>query len=62
MQQDRRSSEVQMGLFQSRPERPEWKALPTETKQTVLSLLIELLAEAGVVMRATAETPGRSDD
>jgi len=61
MRQDRRQCEIQMGLFQPRPERPEWKALPIETKQSVLSLLIELLAQAAVV-RATAEAQGRSDD
>lgn len=61
MRQDRRQSEIQMGLFQARLERPEWKALPAETKQTVMPLLIELL-EAAAVAKSTQKAQGRSDD
>src|SRR5262245_34193123 len=61
MRQDRRQCEIQMGLSQPRLERPEWKALPIKTKQTVLSLLIELLQEAAVAQTAP-KAQGRGDD
>ena len=61
MRPHRRQSEIQMGLFQPRPERPEWKTLPIETKQNVLWLLIELLEEAAVA-KTTPPTQERSDD
>ena len=61
MRQDRRQFEIQMGLFQPRLERPKWKALPSETKRTVLPLLVELL-ERAAIRQSTPEPQGRSDD
>lgn len=41
-----RRSRIQLGLFQPRVELPEWKAVPPDVRQTVASLLLELLKEA----------------
>ena len=34
-----RRSQIQLGLFQPRVERPEWKAIPQDVRQTVMSLI-----------------------
>lgn len=41
-----RRSENQLGLFQPAVERPEWKAMPPDVRQTVMSLLVELFKQA----------------
>ncbi len=59
MRQDAREPEIQMGLFQPKVELP--KAIPVETKQTVVSLLVKLLQEAAMAESVT-KPQGRNDD
>ena len=61
MRQDSRQFEIQIALFQPRVERPEWNNMPAETKQAVLSLIVELLQEAAA-MESTAQIKERTGD
>jgi len=49
-------------LFQPRVERPEWKAIPQDVRQTVMSLLIELFKEAAWLIEDDARKKRENDD
>ncbi len=57
-----RRSQIQLGLFQPRVERPEWKAIPQDVRQTVMSLLIELFKEAAWLIEDDARKKRENDD
>ena len=57
-----RRGKTQLGLFQPRVERPQWKAVPPERKQTVMSLLAELFREAVGPMADNVEQAGEKTD
>jgi hypothetical protein len=53
---------VQLELFQGRPARPHWKALPPEVRQAALPLLVRLLKEHRAGHPALAGGKGVSDE
>lgn len=58
-----RRSEIQLGLFQLPVERPEWKAMPADVRQTVMSLLVELFKQAaGQIENHVSKKRGRGHD
>jgi hypothetical protein len=53
-----RRSEIQLALFQPKVERPEWKAMPPEVRETVMSLLVELFKHAaGLIVDDVRKKP-----
>jgi hypothetical protein len=57
-----RKSGIQLGLYQPRVELPEWSAFPTESRQIVKTLLVELLKEAAVLLGDEAAGAQESAD